>query len=60
MGRIVALLSERLPLETNGTTVSNGWSAAGPSFPTVRSAQPIPAHETARRNSPALSTAAFT
>ena len=49
-----------VPIRFTRTTASNGSRAAGPSFFTVRSAQPIPAHETARRSSPACSTAAAT
>ena len=32
----------KVPIRFTRTTVSNGWSAAGPSLPTVRSAQPMP------------------
>src|SRR5919109_651255 len=50
----------KVPIKFTRTTVSNGWSAAGPSLPTVRSAQPIPAQETASLSPPAASTAALT
>ena len=39
----------KVPIKLTRMTVSNGASAAAPSLPTVRSAQPMPAHETARR-----------
>src|SRR5215218_8997040 len=60
---IAAAASRRtlnVPIRFTRTTVSKGWSAAGPSRPTVRSAQPIPAQETASRRPPAASTAAWT
>src|SRR5829696_366274 len=49
-----------VPMRFTRTTVSKGWRAAAPSLPTVRSAQPIPAQDTANRSSSALSTAART
>src|SRR4051812_41225848 len=59
-----SLSTLKVPIRFTRTTVSNGCRFAGPSLPTVRSAQPIPAHETAKRRPPnastAPSTAAFT
>src|ERR687895_773074 len=50
----------KVPIRFTRTTVSNGWSAAGPSFFTVRSAHPTPAHDTASRSPSTDSTAACT
>src|SRR5438067_5046943 len=50
----------KVPIRFTRTTVSNGWSCAGPRLLTVRSAQPIPAQFTVRRISPRASTAPAT
>src|ERR671919_3013625 len=50
----------KVPIRFTRTTVSNGWSAAGPSFFTVLSAHPIPAQDTASRSPSTDSTAACT
>ena len=49
-----------VPIRLIRTTVSNGCRFAGPFLPTVRSAQPTPAHETAKRMPPNVSTAPST
>src|SRR4051794_12276884 len=53
-----------VPIKFTRRTISNGCRLAGPFLPTVRSAQPTPAHETAKRTPPNASTvpstAAFT
>src|ERR687896_534422 len=50
----------KVPIRFTRTKVSNGWSAAGPSFFTVRSAHPTPRHDTASRSPSTDSTAACT
>jgi len=49
-----------VPIRFTRITVSNGARAAAPFLPTVRSAQPMPAHETAKRRSSTVATAAST
>src|SRR3954449_3899118 len=46
----------KVPIRFTRTTVSNGCRLAGPFLLTVRSAQPTPAHDTAKRSSPNAST----
>src|SRR3954453_2003801 len=50
----------KVPIRFTRMTVSNGWGCWGPFLPTVRSAQPMPAHETAKRIAPNASTARST
>src|SRR4051812_43332857 len=45
-----------VPIRLMRTTVSNGCRLAAPFLLTVRSAQPTPAHDTAKRSSPNAST----
>src|SRR5205823_6635823 len=50
----------KVPIRFTRITVSKGWSWAGPLRVTTRSAQPIPAHDAAKRSPPNASTVAAT